>query len=115
MTHEGAFEASLVTLYLSYAEFTVNRLLVWIKETGLVAETPTTVSLGHRITVLRDDEEGSNEEIREVLRLISNNGLGRESTLTPQQLCELAGQTINWRVRLDVTFQKLLLPMLRNC
>jgi len=144
MTHEGAFEGDLirplglVTLYFGYAEFTVNRLLEWIKKIGLLAETPTAMPLGQRIGVLRDALAGlRRKEVREVLdlleagrpilarrndlihacilakgRVISNDGSGRESTVTPQQLCELAEQIFNWKDRLDVTFQKQLLPML---
>jgi len=146
MTHEGAFEGDLirplglVTLYYGYAELTVNRLLVRIKEVGLLAETPTARPLGQRIGVLRDALGGlQHKEAREVLdlleagrpilarrndlvhacilakgRVMSNDGSGRESAATPQQLCELAEQIFNWKDRLDVTFQRQLLPMLRS-
>ena len=146
MTHEGAFEGDLirplglVTLYFGYAEFTVNRLLVWIKEIGLLAETPTAMPLGQKMGVLRDALVSlRRKEAQEVLdlleagrpiltrrndlvhactlakgRVISNDGSGQESTVTPKQLCDLAEQIFNWKDRLDVTFQKQLLPMLRN-
>ena len=146
MTHEGALESDLirplglVTLYFGYAEFTVNRLLVWIEETGLRAETPTAMPLGQRIAVLRDTLAAlQQQEAREVLdlleagrpllarrndlvhacilakgRVISNDGSGRESTVTPQQLCELAEQIFNWKEQLDIAFQRQLLPKLRS-
>jgi len=130
----------LVTLYFGYAEFTVNQLLAWIKEIGLPAETPAAMPLGQRIGVLRDALAGfRRKETQEVLdlleagrpilarrnnlvhacilakgRVISNDGSGRETTVTPQQLCELAEQIISWKDRLDVTFQKQLLPVLRG-
>jgi hypothetical protein len=146
MTHEGAFEGDLIrplgllTLYFGYAEFTVNRLLVWMKETGLVAEAPIAMPLGKRMAFLRDTLAGlQHEVVREFLnlleagrplrtrrnnlvhacilaqgRVISNNGEGRQSTVTPQQLCELAEQIFDWKERLDVMFQKQLLPILPN-
>ncbi len=146
LTDEGAFEGDLirplglVTLYFGYAEFTVKRLLVWIKETGLASETPMTMPLGQRIAFLRDTLAGlQHEVVREFLdlleaghplltrrnalvhacilaqgRVISNDGSGRQSMVTPQQLCELAEQIFDWKERLDVMFQKQLLPMLPN-
>jgi hypothetical protein len=143
-THEGAFEGDLirplglVTLYFGYAEFTVNRLLAWVKEAGLIADTPTNMPLGQKIALLRDTlGDLQREEVREFVELlkaghpiltrrnalvhasvlahghvISNDGSGQRFTVTPQQLCELAEQIFDWKERLDFMFQKQLLPAL---
>lgn len=145
-THEGAFEGDLirplglVTLYFGYAEFAVNRLLGWMRETGLVAATHKAMPLGQKIALLRDALIGiQHEEVRIFLelleaghplltrrnalvhacilaegRVVSNDGSGRQSTVTPQQMCELAEQIFEWKERLDVMFQKQLLPRLPN-
>jgi hypothetical protein len=128
----------LVTLNFGYAEFAVNRLLGWMREAGLVAATQKAMPLGQKMALLRDALIGiQHEEVRIFLdlleaghplltrrnalvhacivaqgRVVSNDGSGRQSRVTSQQMCELAEQIFDWKERLDVMFQKQLLPML---
>jgi hypothetical protein len=130
----------LVTLYFGYAEFEVNALLDALASVGLAPDTPRNISLGQKLAVVRDLLSG--REIDAVDQLISivdearpliehRNALVHSSiaargvltpsgstrpktTITPEQLNELADAIFTWKERLNATRQKRPMPALNH-
>jgi len=130
----------LVTLYFGYAEFEVNALLDALASVGLGAKTPRNISLGQKLSIVRDllssqpldeasqsilivDEAGPLLESRNTLVHSSIVAGGRVTpsdtsrptiTITPEQLNQLAEAIFTWKERLSVARQNQLMPALKR-